>query len=258
MLSGRMAGVDRPGRADGAPPPPPACAAPWPRSAALAGAGRPRCRGRGRPTTSGAARPASRGRRHGRRCPRAPRRRGRAPRCTRRVVLRCGGLVGACSCAGAGGPARSAGDLRAHDEHAPRRGLLDVLTARRRAPTVRLTIPEGYRLTQIAAERVRRRRSGLPGRGSWPWPRAAGSPSRPTCRRGRRRVEGFLFPETYEFLREGSTARDVIRALLDQFAGRPTQLPWGNAERLGLTPLRGRRRGLDGRGGGRSSPRSGR
>lgn len=101
-------------------------------------------------------------------------------------------------------------------------------------PTVRLTIPEGYRLTQIA-QRVHET-LGIPQRrflaeaesGRWSLP--------PYLPKGTPTVEGFLFPETFEFLREGTTSREVIRRFLDQFAVEAEHLPWGNAERLGLTP----------------------
>ena len=101
-------------------------------------------------------------------------------------------------------------------------------------PTVRLTIPEGYRLTQIA-ERVQRA-LGIPARrfraalekGEWSL-----SPYLPEDAAS---LEGFLFPETYRFVEEGTTADDVIGTLLEQFAIEAEGLPWSNAEDLGLTP----------------------
>jgi UPF0755 protein len=101
-------------------------------------------------------------------------------------------------------------------------------------PTVRLTIPEGYRLTQIA-ERVHET-LGIPAKRflkalesrNWsvpPYlPKDASSP------------EGFLFPETYEFVEGDTSAGDVIRELLDQFAVEAEGLPWDRAEELGVTP----------------------
>ena len=100
-------------------------------------------------------------------------------------------------------------------------------------PTVRLTIPEGYRITQIA-DRVEDE-LGIPAKrfvkaveeGEWslpPYlPKDAASP------------EGFLFPETY-FVREDADADAVIRRLLDQFETEAGSLPWANAEELGVTP----------------------
>lgn len=102
------------------------------------------------------------------------------------------------------------------------------------APTVRLTIPEGYRLTQIA-ERVREA-LGIPERrflaeansGRWSLP--------PYLPEGTPTPEGFLFPETFEFLRDGTTAKDVIRRLLEQFRTEAEALPWDQAKALGLSP----------------------
>lgn len=102
------------------------------------------------------------------------------------------------------------------------------------APTVRLTIPEGYRLTQIA-ERVHEA-LGIPERrflaeansGRWSLP--------PYLPKGTSTPEGFLFPETYEFLAHGTTARDVIRRLLEQFGTEAGSLPFDRARTLGLSP----------------------
>jgi UPF0755 protein len=102
------------------------------------------------------------------------------------------------------------------------------------APAVRLTIPEGFRLTQIA-ERVHEV-LGIPERrflaeasgGRWSLP--------PYLPKGTPTPEGFLFPETYEFLAHGTTARDVIRRLLEQFGTEAAGLPWERAKALGVTP----------------------
>lgn len=100
-------------------------------------------------------------------------------------------------------------------------------------PTVRLTIPEGYRLTQIA-DRVEEV-LGIPARrflrsaedNDWsllPYlPKDAGS------------LEGFLFPETY-FVRENAGARAVIARLLSQFGEEARTLRWERAKELGLSP----------------------
>ena len=100
-------------------------------------------------------------------------------------------------------------------------------------PTLRLTIPEGYRLTQIA-ERVEEE-VGIPaksflratGSGSWSLP--------PYLPEDADSIEGFLFPETY-FVREDSDADGIIRRLLDQFGTEAASLPWDNADPLGVTP----------------------
>ncbi len=152
-----------------------------------------------------------------------------------RGVLRCGGAVGRYLLARSG----EAGRIRA-GEHALTTNMafdevLEVLTAAPTpAPTVRLTIPEGFRLTQIAA-RVEEA-LGIPARRLLARAESGRFALPPYLPRGKGTVEGFLFPETYEFLREGTTAAEVIRRLLHQFRDEVSGLPWGNAERLGLTP----------------------
>jgi peptidoglycan lytic transglycosylase G len=98
-------------------------------------------------------------------------------------------------------------------------------------PTVRLTIPPGFRLTEIAdrvedvvgipskrfLQRVNSGDFALPG----------------YVKRGRS-LEGFLFPETYR-IPKAATADEVIRTLLDQFAAEVKDLPWSNAGDLGMT-----------------------
>ncbi len=101
-------------------------------------------------------------------------------------------------------------------------------------PTVRLTVPEGYRLTQIA-ERVEDA-LGIPARRflrateerNWSLP--------PYLPEDAESIEGFLFPETYEFLEGETKSNDVIRKLLDQFGTEAETLPWANAEELGVDP----------------------
>lgn len=100
--------------------------------------------------------------------------------------------------------------------------------------TVRLTIPEGYRLTQIA-ERVQEE-LGISQKaflvdansGDWTLP--------PYLPKGTATTEGLLFPATYRFTKDGTTADDVIRLLLDDFKIEVKDLPWRNARKLGVTP----------------------
>ena len=111
--------------------------------------------------------------------------------------------------------------------------ILTVLTTPPKdVPTSRLTVPPGYRLTQIA-EQVEKA-LGIPANeflkradeGNWslePY-LADGEP-----------LEGFLYPETYAVPKK-DTADEVIERLLDQFAATATDLPWDNAESLGVTP----------------------
>ena len=101
-------------------------------------------------------------------------------------------------------------------------------------PTSRLTIPEGYRLSQIAA-RVEED-LGIPARrflraaedADWALPPYL--PAEATS------PEGFLFPDTYDFRTDGTSASDVIERLLAQFATEAATLPWENADALGVSP----------------------
>jgi UPF0755 protein len=101
------------------------------------------------------------------------------------------------------------------------------------APTVRLTVPEGYRLTQIAAavqqtvgiSAAKFLHAAQAGRWSLPPYLPAGKP-----------LEGFLFPQTYDFLAHGTTSNDVIERLLKEFGTEVASLPWRNAKALGLSP----------------------
>jgi len=151
-------------------------------------------------------------------------------------VVRCGGFVGRFLLQENG----HGGEIRAGSYHLTTGMTLDqaiqvLTTPPKSVPTVDLTVPEGYRLTQIAArahqvlgvsadELVH---LGLSGKYSLPPYLPAGSPS----------VEGFLFPATYQFVKKGETPDAVITKLLDQFGAeaRRVHLQEG-AAKLGMTP----------------------
>ncbi len=150
-----------------------------------------------------------------------------------RGVVRCGGIVGRILLRGTG----KADQIRAGSYHLTTNMTLahavDVLsTAPPPAPIVHLTIPEGYRLTQIA-DRVQQE-LGIPAgaflrlaqRTSWSL-----APYLPSGRG----TEGFLFPQTYFFAKDGTTANDVVKRLLAEFATEAKTLPWANTKRLGLS-----------------------
>jgi UPF0755 protein len=93
-------------------------------------------------------------------------------------------------------------------------------------PTVDVTIPEGYRLTQIA-QRLQEDLDipadqflAAAGR-DWSLP--------PYLPRGKP-LEGFLFPNTYEFAEQGTSPDDVIQRMLDEFRTEAAGLPWSRAE----------------------------
>ncbi|HEX6331657.1 MAG TPA: endolytic transglycosylase MltG [Actinomycetota bacterium] len=101
-------------------------------------------------------------------------------------------------------------------------------------PTVRLTIPEGFRLTQIA-ERAEEVLGIRPER----FLREAESGGRalpPYLPEDATSLEGFLFPETYQFVEDRTNAARVIDRLLEQFGTVADTLPWDKAEELGVTP----------------------
>jgi UPF0755 protein len=100
-------------------------------------------------------------------------------------------------------------------------------------PSVRLTIPEGWRLTQIAA-RVSDELGippsaflGAAGSGSYSLP--------PYLPGGSSTVEGFLFPNTYRFAKHGVTPSVVIQQLLQEFRTATRSLPWSNGRKLGVS-----------------------
>jgi len=98
--------------------------------------------------------------------------------------------------------------------------------------TVTLTIPEGWRLTQIteeAAKRLHLSEDEL--RRLAESPDLTVPPYLPAGKGG----EGFLFPQTYEFPKQGVTPKGVITALTDQFATEAKKLPWDNAKKLGVS-----------------------
>jgi peptidoglycan lytic transglycosylase G len=100
-------------------------------------------------------------------------------------------------------------------------------------PTVRLTIPEGYRLTQIAG-RVHET-LGIPVKAFMKATEKQGLALPPYLPADAPSIEGFLFPETY-FIRKDASAESIVKRLLDQFGTEAETLPWENAKALGVTP----------------------
>jgi len=100
-------------------------------------------------------------------------------------------------------------------------------------PTVDLTIPEGYRLTQIA-QRVQDVLH-IPSKAFMGAADSGRYSLSPYLRKGQS-LEGFLFPQTYQFVKGKTTANDVIEKLLAEFGTEAASLPWANAPALGVTP----------------------
>ena len=100
-------------------------------------------------------------------------------------------------------------------------------------PTVRLTIPEGYRLTQIA-DRVQET-LGIPAQAFLKATEKDDLAVPPYLPANEQSIEGFLFPETY-FIRKDASAESIVKRLLDQFGTEAESLPWEKATGLGVTP----------------------
>ena len=109
-----------------------------------------------------------------------------------------------------------------------------LTTPPHKAVTVRMTIPEGFRLTEIAA-RVHSL-FGIPTKEFLTEAESGSYTLPPYLPEGKRTVEGFLFPETYQVVQKTATADSIIRLLLSQFQKEVQDLPWDNAKKLGVSP----------------------
>jgi UPF0755 protein len=151
-------------------------------------------------------------------------------------VIPCGGIVGNLLLRGTG-----QGDeiLRAGSYELTTGMTIDaavavLTTPPPKVPTDELVIPEGLRLTQIAAKvqkdlkisakrflkEVQSGRYVLP----------------PYLPEGTATPEGFLFPKSYEFVKKGLSARVVAEKLLEQFGTEAEALPFDRTKELGVTP----------------------
>lgn len=152
-----------------------------------------------------------------------------------RGVIPCGGFVGAMLLRGTGQADRiRAGSFELTTGMTLEAAVNVLTTPPPKVPTVELVIPEGYRLTQIA-DAVQhdlgiaaKRFLGEVESGRYVLP-----PYLPT---GTDTPEGFLFPKSYEFVKQGLNARVVARALLEQFQKEAEDLPFERAKELGVTP----------------------
>ncbi len=149
-------------------------------------------------------------------------------------VVRCGGLVGRILLRGSGKADQIlAGDYRLTTNMTFDDAIAVLSTPPAPVPTVRVTIPEGYRLTQIS-ERLHDA-LGIPQETFLASAQRPGWTLPPYLRAGHG-TEGFLFPKTYDFVKADTTPDDVVKRMLDQFDTEARALPWKNAERLGVSP----------------------
>jgi UPF0755 protein len=112
----------------------------------------------------------------------------------------------------------------------------EALDALREGPfveTVSASFPEGYRLEEVAdraAEQL-----GIPRRMFIRAARSGTYSIPPYLPGGTGTVEGFLFPNTYDFLTDVD-AKGVIDRLLEEFDRQADTLPWDQAKALGVSP----------------------
>jgi UPF0755 protein len=111
----------------------------------------------------------------------------------------------------------------------------DLVSTLKRGPKiafVRLTLPEGFTVTQTA------QRVGEVTKVTAQDFLQAANPLTirpPILPDGVSSLEGFLYPETY-YVIEKEAAPDLVRRLVDEFGRRTADLPWERAQALGRTP----------------------
>ncbi len=107
-----------------------------------------------------------------------------------------------------------------------------VLDALKKGPTIaatRVAFPEGLTVAQIAQIARDKLKIGVK---AFLTAATSGTYSLPPyLPAGTKSVEGFLFPNTYDFL-DNATPADVINRLLEQFRATAQDLPWANARAL--------------------------
>jgi len=150
-------------------------------------------------------------------------------------VLRCGGMLEKFLIRGK----PNADHIRAGSHDMTTNMTLDQALAvlSRRPPVVEkvdVTIPEGYRLTQIA-DRVQED-LGIPAKQFLKTANSGTYSLPPYLPEGKKSPEGFLYPLTYPIPVKTANADSVIQVLLDQFRAEVAELPWKNARTLKVTP----------------------
>ena len=157
-------------------------------------------------------------------------------------LIRCGGFVGNLLLRGTG----QATAILAGSYDVPVGSSLDQILALMTTPpqevrTVRATIPEGLRIrSTFPGERstssVIEQQTGVPA-SVFATKAESGRYALPPYLPKGRSAEGFLFPDTYEFVRKGLDADAIIRRMLEQFDTEATDLDLtAGAKALGLTP----------------------
>lgn len=101
-------------------------------------------------------------------------------------------------------------------------------------PTTDVTIPEGYTVAQTAE--VLDDELGIPADKIVAAAESGEVALPPYLPEGTDTVEGFLFPNTYEFFSKGTKPGEALDVLVSQFDEQVSALPWENADRLGVSP----------------------
>jgi len=152
-----------------------------------------------------------------------------------RGVIPCGGFVGNLLLRGTGKADRiRTGEYDLTTGLTLERAITILTTPPPDVPTVEVVIPEGYRLTQIAAEVEDA--LGIPARRFLDEVQSGNYALPPYLPKDVETPEGFLFPKSYEFVKEGLTVRTVAERMLEQFEREAVSLPFDRVEELGVTP----------------------
>ena len=150
-------------------------------------------------------------------------------------VIPCGGIVGGFLLRGTGEADRiRSGEYELTTGMTLEQAIRVLTTPPPEVPTVRLVIPEGYRLTQIAE--AAHRSLGIPTTRFLDATEEDRWSLTPYLPEKARSLEGFLFPKSYEFVKDRVDARTVVRQMLDQFRIEAEDLPFERAKQLKMTP----------------------
>ncbi|HLB40078.1 MAG TPA: endolytic transglycosylase MltG [Actinomycetota bacterium] len=157
-------------------------------------------------------------------------------------LIRCGGFMGNLLLRGTGqATAILAGsyDIPVGSSLAQ---ILSLMTTPPEAvPTVRVTIPEGLRIrSTFPGERsissVVEEQTGVAAKEFARLAESGRFDLRPYLAQGRG-AEGYLFPNTFQFVKKGIGAKEMIRTMLDEFRTQAEELDLlAGAKKLGLTP----------------------
>jgi peptidoglycan lytic transglycosylase G len=113
----------------------------------------------------------------------------------------------------------------------------EALDALKKGPAVEtlpsVTFPEGLTVAQMAERVFQKLR--IPRKAFLKAARSGTYSIPPYLPAGTKTVEGFLFPNTYDFLKDVD-ADGVIKRLLAEFDRQAGTLPWAQAKTLGVTP----------------------